>query len=82
MPIAGHEIVAVPQVGAQMILAIFGGPGKVDAIHIDPKHGSPAVTVEIKIVSEPPLRVPFLQRYRVQIPPDYQSAAELNEVKL
>ena len=81
MLIAAHEVINHPAVGVNTILALFGGPGKVDAIHIDPKHGSPIVTLEVRIISEPPLSHPFTQRYVAEIPPDYQSGVELKEVK-
>jgi hypothetical protein len=78
--VAGHEILNVAGMLPQTILAIFGGPGKVDAIHVDPKHGSPRLTIEVTIFCDPPTIDPWTRRYSVQIEKNYQSVVELGEI--
>lgn len=80
MSIAEHDIVAAGAI-TESILAIDGGPGRVDAIHYNPKYGSPVVTIEIRIESEPPLEPPFRRTYTAHVPADYKHAIELGEVE-
>lgn len=80
LAIAAHERINGPQ-GPATIFAVFGGPGKVDAINIDPKHGSPLLRIEVKVVSEPPMKEPFIQTYDVVIEPNYQRVVTLSESK-
>jgi len=79
MWMAAHEMVNVPNQPPAFILAIFGGPDKVEAIHFDPRNGSPVVTMEVRIVSDPPLSSPFIRSYTAEIK-EWQSAVELKEV--
>jgi hypothetical protein len=78
MSIAEMDTVVAGDVVADL-LAIDGGPGRVDALRYNPRHGSPVVTIEVRIDAEPPLRTPFRQQYTVYVPEDYQHAVELKE---
>jgi hypothetical protein len=81
MWIAEHDMIVSGTIGGQAtVMAICGGSGRVDAIHIDPKHGSPSVVIEIEIISEPPLDVPFVRYYKAEIKSGYKTEVELEEV--